>query len=39
MNYRQIGKQLGLTENSIGPILAKARKKLREAAEQEQRAG
>ena len=34
LNYRQIGKQLGLPENSIGPILAKARKKLREAAEQ-----
>jgi RNA polymerase sigma-70 factor, ECF subfamily len=38
MNYRQIAKQLGLTENTIGPILAKARKKLRVAAEQEQRA-
>jgi len=36
MNYREIGKQLGLTENSVGPILAKARKKLRAAAEQEQ---
>ncbi len=38
MNYRQIAKQLGLTENSIGPILAKARKKLRDAAEQKQTA-
>jgi RNA polymerase sigma-70 factor, ECF subfamily len=38
MNYRQIAKQLGLTENSIGPILAKARKKLRDAAEQKQAA-
>jgi RNA polymerase sigma-70 factor (ECF subfamily) len=39
MNYRQIGKKLGLPENSIGPILAKARKKLREAAEHQQSAG
>jgi RNA polymerase sigma-70 factor, ECF subfamily len=38
MNYREIGKQLGLPENSVGPILAKARKKLREAAEQQQSA-
>jgi len=38
LNYREIGKQLGIPENSVGPILAKARKKLREAAEQEQRA-
>jgi RNA polymerase sigma-70 factor (ECF subfamily) len=38
MNYREIGKQLGLAENSVGPILAKARKKLRAAAEQEQNA-
>ena len=38
MNYREIGKQLGLAENSVGPILAKARKKLREAAEQQQSA-
>lgn len=36
LNYRQIGKQLGISENSVGPILAKARKLLREAAEQEQ---
>ncbi len=36
LNYRQIGKQLGIAENSIGPILAKARKKLREAAEHQQ---
>ena len=39
MNYREIGKQLGIRENSVGPILAKARKKLRAAAaEQEQSA-
>jgi RNA polymerase sigma-70 factor (ECF subfamily) len=38
MNYREIGKQLGLPENSIGPILTKARRKLREAAEQQQSA-
>ncbi len=38
MNYREIGKQLGLQENSVGPILAKARKKLRAAAEHEQSA-
>jgi len=25
MNYRQIGKKLGISENSVGPILAKAR--------------
>ena len=34
LNYRQIGKQLGIPENSVGPILAKARQKLRRAAEQ-----
>jgi RNA polymerase sigma-70 factor, ECF subfamily len=39
MNYRQIGKKLGLPENSIGPILAKARQKMREAAEHPQSAG
>ena len=33
-NYRQISKKLGIPENSIGPILAKARKRLRETAEQ-----
>jgi RNA polymerase sigma-70 factor, ECF subfamily len=33
-NYRQISKKLGIPENSIGPILAKARKRLREVAEQ-----
>jgi RNA polymerase sigma-70 factor (ECF subfamily) len=38
LNYRQIGKQLGLPENSIGPILAKARSKLRQAAEKQQSA-
>ena len=34
LNYRQIGKQLGIAENSVGPILAKARQQLRRAAEQ-----
>lgn len=34
LNYRQIGKQLGIPENSVGPILAKARQQLRRAAEQ-----
>lgn len=34
LNYRQIGKQLGIPENSVGPILAKARASLRRAAEQ-----
>jgi RNA polymerase sigma-70 factor (ECF subfamily) len=34
LNYRQIGKQLGIPENSVGPILAKARKRLRRTAEQ-----
>jgi len=34
LNYRQIGKQLGIPENSVGPILAKARKRLRRIAEQ-----
>ena len=34
LNYRQIGKQLGIPENSVGPILAKARKRLRRLAEQ-----
>lgn len=38
MNYREIARQVGLKENSVGPILAKARKKLREAAEQGQNA-
>jgi RNA polymerase sigma-70 factor, ECF subfamily len=38
LNYRQIGKQLGIPENSVGPILAKARKKLRESAEKQQSA-
>jgi RNA polymerase sigma-70 factor (ECF subfamily) len=38
LNYRQIGKQLGIAENSVGPILANARKKLREAAEKQQSA-
>jgi RNA polymerase sigma-70 factor (ECF subfamily) len=38
LNYREIGIQLGIAENSVGPILAKARKKLREAAGQEQSA-
>ena len=34
LNYRQIGKQIGIPENSVGPILTKARKKLRRMAEQ-----
>jgi RNA polymerase sigma-70 factor (ECF subfamily) len=34
LNYRQIGKQLGIPENSVGPILAKARQHLRRTAEQ-----
>ena len=34
LNYRQIGKQLGIPENSVGPILAKARQHLKRAAEQ-----
>lgn len=34
LNYRQIGKQLAIPENSVGPILAKARKRLRRLAEQ-----
>jgi RNA polymerase sigma-70 factor (ECF subfamily) len=34
LNYRQIGKQLGIPENSVGPILARARKRLRRVAEQ-----
>ena len=38
-NYRQIGKKLGIPENSVGPILAKARKRLREAAEEQRSAG
>jgi RNA polymerase sigma-70 factor (ECF subfamily) len=33
-NYRQISKQLGIPENSVGPILAKARERLRRTAEQ-----
>ena len=34
LNYRQIGKQLGIPENSVGPILAKARRGLKRIAEQ-----
>ncbi len=34
LNYRQIAKQLGIPENSVGPILSKARVRLRRAAEQ-----
>jgi RNA polymerase sigma-70 factor (ECF subfamily) len=34
MNYRQIGKKLGIPEASVGPILSKARRRLRAAAEQ-----
>jgi RNA polymerase sigma-70 factor (ECF subfamily) len=38
MHYRDIAKQLGIPENSVGPILARARKKMRETAEQQQSA-
>ena len=34
MNYRQIAKQLGIPEASVGPILSNARKRLRSTAEQ-----
>ncbi len=34
-NYREIGKKLGIAENSVGPILARARQRLRESAEQQ----
>ena len=34
LNYRQIAKQLGISENSIGPTLARARTNLRRIAEQ-----
>ena len=37
LNYRQIGKQLGIPENSVGPILARARQQLRRTAEQRSR--
>jgi len=33
LNYRQIGKQIGIAENSVGPILARARLRLRASAE------
>ncbi len=39
MNYRQIGKQLGISENSVGPILAKARKRMRRAGQSSHKAG
>jgi len=34
LNYREIGKQLGIPENSVGPILARARQRLRRAGDQ-----
>jgi RNA polymerase sigma-70 factor (ECF subfamily) len=34
LNYRQIAKQLNIPENSVGPILTNARKRLRRMAEQ-----
>jgi RNA polymerase sigma-70 factor (ECF subfamily) len=34
LNYRQIGKQLGIPENSVGPILSRARQRLRRSADQ-----
>jgi RNA polymerase sigma-70 factor (ECF subfamily) len=37
LNYRQIGKQLGIAENSVGPILAKARKRLTRLAAERSR--
>ncbi len=33
MNYREIGKRLGIAEASVGPILSKARKRLKNTAE------
>jgi len=33
MNYREIGKRLGIADGSVGPILSKARKRLRNTAE------
>lgn len=36
LNYRQIARQLGIPENSVGPILAKGRRSLRKVAEQRQ---
>jgi len=38
MSYRDIAKHLGMPENSVGPILARARKKMREVAEHHQSA-
>lgn len=34
LTYRQISKELGIPENTIGPILARARRKLRRAADE-----
>ena len=34
LNYRQIGKQLGIPENSVGPILTRARQRIRRSVEQ-----
>lgn len=34
LNYRQIAKQLNIPENTIGPILSKARRQLRRIADQ-----
>ncbi|WP_337175495.1 sigma-70 family RNA polymerase sigma factor [Paludisphaera sp.] len=39
MNYRDIAKQLGISENSVGPILARARKRMRRAAQSSQKTG
>jgi RNA polymerase sigma-70 factor (ECF subfamily) len=33
LNYRQISKEVGIPENSVGPILARAREKMRRAGE------
>ncbi len=34
LNYREIAKQLGISENSVGPILNRARQQLRKIPEQ-----
>ncbi len=34
MSYQQISRQMGVNENSIGPVLSRARSKMRNAAQQ-----
>ncbi len=34
LNYRQISREVGIAENSVGPILAKARERLRRMVEE-----